>query len=555
MFGVFVTNPMLVFRNMDIYNYNLSLLRIYEPNVGKPVLNDDIILNINKSEKYNPKNIIKKFDKFILIYEFTIKRKNSDIEVEYYFNGDRTLNKFKFIVPGINTNIKLFYYPGNVNIKNNNDIWKNFYKTHISDNKDDNYKKKTKLNFNISEPFYEKKYNTNEDFSDCETDDSIENEKNNICNKFHIMLCGGNHIFSDDVLKLNYVINYEIYEYEEINSKLEKYYFDLYMNYLKTPYLSDLSSSIPKISILGNHDIYDCLGSYDNKFSSLKIIENIKNIGYHYYLLFQHNINNIDNSNNEKIDYDYFGNIGYNKIYKLDNLAVISLDIYSERTCTTIFDKKTFIILKEKINEISGKFKHYIFMIGNPLIYPYNSEFTKYLLEKKNNKYLQHPFKLITKMNKFDSLYESLNCIYHLNEKEEFINLILLLNNNNPNIMILSEDPYYAGISQYKYTKLNLKIKQIVISSFGNKNECLSNEIINKNIKLCNNKIENENNNKERVIEYINIKNNLLLNDCLCFLSFNNNMFHGSIYSHNNYVCALNNDLFEKSKFNFCCCF
>lgn len=519
---LFVTKPMLIFRKVENEKYHLSLLRIYKNDNRND--NSNIILHVDKYESQNPICTLNKFGNCINIYEFCVNREKDDVQITYHFDNDNMCNKYKFIVPGIKNKLKMMYFSCNMICDEMKKNWINCNKRYC----------KGEIN--------------------------------------HFMLCGGDQIYADELLKEQFIadiLNKDFTKIEVNNNVIEKideFFFNLYISYMTLDGYSDLIASVPRICILDDHEIFDGYGSYSDELLSSDIIKNIYEIGYKYYLLFQHNI--IDTTNENKLKYDYFGNKGYNKIYLIDNTAIIAFDHRAERTKMSVYDDKTLIMITDKIERIKNKFDHYIFMVGVPFIYPHSNEIDKLILESVKNTITNDFLKKIGGTNQFnqfeltdDIVYDSWSYEGHMSQKEILINMMLSVSNNiNTNIMILTGDSHQGGIA--KYESNNKKIRQIMSSGMGS---VVGNSIVTYAIESAV-KLENKSIERGRNKEYIKLGENYFISDRnWCYINFYKNSpdFYAELCVETGKKYSFINDKFNQSSCSFfdiisnslfCCC-
>jgi hypothetical protein len=400
------TGPILVFRSFTNDSYNISILRITDiSNYGELKINDNII------DSYE----IQKLNYYFRYYDVTIKLKEYEFSQIYTFSEDDT--KYTFLVPTVKSQLRLLYYSCN------------------------NKSSDMENNWNLC-----KSYQTNN----------------------HLMIGGGDQIYADDVFNIPCIEklmnnNEDYYEIsQKIKDEITKFYIETYLSYYNISSYRKLLYTLPSINILDDHDIFDGYGSYNENIQNSPIVKEIFKIAYDIYLLFQLHV-----TEDTKDKYDFFGECGYNKIYKFNDTMIIAIDHRAERTQTNILHQNTEDILNNKIKNNDCKYN--IFLIGIPLFFPHDTTINKIIVSSKSNKILENILIKCGGKSVFgefegmdDIVYDSWSCDNHIAERNRLLNMMYELNGE---IIILCGDSHIGGLA--KCTKNNKTIYQIMSSGIG----------------------------------------------------------------------------------------
>ena len=203
-----------------------------------------------------------------------------------------------------------------------------------------------------------------------------ENEKEN----YHLMIMGGDQIYADALWEKVEVmadwLDDPVEEREnslftdEMEEELEKFYLELYTNLWGAKYLAGKTmSQIPTLMMWDDHDIFDGWGSYPAKFQNSPVYQGIYKIARKYFRLFQLQARD-DQDLGEGV---LLGEKGFTYAYRVGEVAIVALDMRSERTPDRVMSMETFNSVKEWMDTTvkgeNGRLKHLLLLSSIPLVY------------------------------------------------------------------------------------------------------------------------------------------------------------------------------------------
>jgi hypothetical protein len=416
---VYLTPPILCFKNYKLGVYNIGVLRILQ----KDKHNKENKLLIYNDNKISPRLSIEKFGKLINLYDIYIDTKKKE-KLEYFFNDENI--KYEIHIPLDPYDIRIFYY--SCNDKKNSNIW-----------------------------------------------DKVLKSKSD----YNLMLGGGDQIYADDIFELPKIkeiiekIKNDISEFtsyicdDNVKIMIDEFYFNLYIEYMNLEYYRDMLSSIPSINIWDDHEIFDGFGSYCDQIQNCDLVKTIFHYAEYYFLLFQ-----------KQTIKDEHSHINNTKIYKIEDTCIIALDNRSERTRNIIMSEHTIEYIEHRLENM--KCKNLFVMVGVPLVFPYINfpdELVKIGDVKKEKGEISFIKKLLFKLggeNQFgsvelidDLVYDSWHHDNHLGELEQIIEVLVDFQERNPNsrITVLAGDSHLGGLSEIIYA--GIKINHIMSSGIG----------------------------------------------------------------------------------------
>jgi hypothetical protein len=192
---------------------------------------------------------------------------------------------------------------------------------------------------------------------------------------YHGMIGGGDQIYCDKVFKLDCLVKWLNVSSKEdkskaiFNEQMQKdvadYYFNNYLVHFQTPGFKEALANIPFNFIWDDHDIFDGYGSYPTYLQTRPVFFGIFDIAHRFYLLFQHHTN-IRRAKNEDI-----GSSSHSSVKKYGpRLAVVSLDVRSERSLSRIIPAHTWELIWAELGNLPDTCKHLIVNATIPLAYP-----------------------------------------------------------------------------------------------------------------------------------------------------------------------------------------
>jgi hypothetical protein len=192
---------------------------------------------------------------------------------------------------------------------------------------------------------------------------------------FHGMIGGGDQIYCDKVFQLSSLLKWlsipgkkaksDAPFTAEMDNEVEEFYFENYMNHFSTPGFKEALACLPFNFVWDDHDIFDGYGSYPEYLQNSPVFFGVFDSALRFYLLFQHHTNQTL-FKNEKI-----GNNSHHSLLQYGpHLAVLSIDVRSERTLETIIPSQTWELIWNALDGLSSNVNHLIVNATIPLAYP-----------------------------------------------------------------------------------------------------------------------------------------------------------------------------------------
>jgi hypothetical protein len=192
--------------------------------------------------------------------------------------------------------------------------------------------------------------------------------------RYHGMIGGGDQIYCDKVFQLNSLQQWlktssnaakTVAEFSQaMKDEITDYYFNNYLTHFQTPGFKEALANIPFNFIWDDHDIFDGYGSYPTYLQTSPVFFGIFDIAHRFYLLFQHH-NNVKLVKADDIGRGHTSLLQYGP-----KLAVLSLDVRSERSLTRIIPAYTWELIWDRLDKLPSSIKHLIVSATIPLAYP-----------------------------------------------------------------------------------------------------------------------------------------------------------------------------------------
>jgi hypothetical protein len=167
--------------------------------------------------------------------------------------------------------------------------------------------------------------------------DGIETIRNQRYGPWHLLLMGGDQIYSDAMWNKKYCRN--LAKWAELSwsqrknrifttdmqKEVERFFEDIYITRWSQAGISSVMASIPSVMMWDDHDIFDGWGSYPFEQHNCPVYQGIFNIARKYFKLFQ--LQTVDVLAIPRLpDQDAFS-----QGYRLSDLGLLVLDMRSER--------------------------------------------------------------------------------------------------------------------------------------------------------------------------------------------------------------------------------
>lgn len=196
---------------------------------------------------------------------------------------------------------------------------------------------------------------------------------------YHLLLLGGDQLYCDAIKQIPIFKNWFDLSFEKqklakftknMQIQAEKFYFENYLKQWSSPAIREVLATIPSVMMWDDHDIIDGWGSYKDEFNDLNVMQGIFNIAKEWFELFQ--LRSVPYASNFVLK-DYQKN--YTHIYKVNDLAILSLDLRGSRSYDNIIPKDIWNDIYKVLEEFLKKkdnitVKHLLVMSSLPVIYP-----------------------------------------------------------------------------------------------------------------------------------------------------------------------------------------
>jgi len=202
---------------------------------------------------------------------------------------------------------------------------------------------------------------------------------------YHLFFMGGDQVYSDqiweNVLPLKDWLSKSLKKRvqaaftTEMQEQVAQFYFELYCQMWSQKLPAALMSQIPTLMMWDDHDIFDGWGSYSSEQQECAVFKGIYSQAREHFRLFQLQAKN-DEDVGEAI---LLGEYGYTYAYRIDDLAIVALDLRSERTQNQVMSLETWNCLQAWMTaELPQKLlpadsprkgcKHLLVMSGIPIV-------------------------------------------------------------------------------------------------------------------------------------------------------------------------------------------
>jgi hypothetical protein len=203
---------------------------------------------------------------------------------------------------------------------------------------------------------------------------------------YHLMMMGGDQIYADSIWDVAASIK-EWYDQsgkkrkaapftKTMDAEVEAFYFDTYCRRWSQKEVTAVMSQIPTLMMWDDHDIFDGWGSYPPEQQESKVFQGIYTRAREHFRLFQLQAKD-DNDLSQAI---LPGTPGFTYAYRIGDVAVIALDMRSERTQNQVMSLETWNKIQDWMyTELSEKItpggtnqpacKHLLVMSGIPVVY------------------------------------------------------------------------------------------------------------------------------------------------------------------------------------------
>lgn len=217
-------------------------------------------------------------------------------------------------------------------------------------------------------------------------------------NPYHVMLGGGDQIYCDDVWKLPSLREWLAVKGKEnrrdaewtdtMDGEVDKFYFNHYCRHFAEDGIREAFAKIPQVNVCDNHDVFDGFGSYPEYLEKSNVFQNLRRIGYKYFLLFQHQTS----AESDRTGMFIENSSSYSVISSLGTrMSVLMLDTRHQRSREHVVLDEEWDVTFAALEKLPPSVRHLLVVTGVPIIYPRLASVESALqitgkLKKKTNK-------------------------------------------------------------------------------------------------------------------------------------------------------------------------
>lgn len=190
---------------------------------------------------------------------------------------------------------------------------------------------------------------------------------------YHVLLMGGDQVYADSLWG-------EIDELEEwsqddsvianvtrmspeVQAKVDAYYFNLYLKRWARAEVADMLAAVPTLMMWDDHDIFDGWGSHAPARQGSLVFQAIFAAARRWFCVFQ-----LHSDPEDPGPEFLLPQRGFTHARRLDDLAILVLDLRSERSSTQVMGRETWDTALKWIDAQEG-LKHLLVMTSIPVCY------------------------------------------------------------------------------------------------------------------------------------------------------------------------------------------
>jgi hypothetical protein len=207
---------------------------------------------------------------------------------------------------------------------------------------------------------------------------------------FHVMIGGGDQIYNDKCMQETTIFKEwlmtknPLHKHNapftpEMQAELENFYLERYCMWFSQGLFGMANSQIPMVNMYDDHDIIDGFGSYPHHFMNSPVFSGLGNVGFKYYMLFQHQSVMAETEKTEPSwvlgtrPGPYINELSRSLFMFLGGkVALLAVDSRTERTREEVIREDTWKKIMDRCyGEIDkGKVEHLLVVLGVPIAYP-----------------------------------------------------------------------------------------------------------------------------------------------------------------------------------------
>ena len=306
-----VVGPILGFRGLKEERWCTSALIVLRGDATPPQL---LVTSGGVPQQAEKTILLKKYtDVYVWRLEWSVGQTDQEQTVVYTINAGET---FHYVVPEINKPLRICYGScfGFHNLKDVNKV------------KDKNNMWKVLQRVQAEKPY-------------------------------HLFFMGGDQVYSDQIwetvqplrdwlskpLKQRVKASFTA----DMEQEAAEFYFDLYCQMWSQKLPAAMMSQIPTLMMWDDHDIFDGWGSYAPAQQECAVFKGIYSQARAHFQLFQLQARDEDDLGEATL----LGKFGYTYAYRINDLALVALDLRSERTQNQVMSLETWNRLQAWMDE------------------------------------------------------------------------------------------------------------------------------------------------------------------------------------------------------------
>eukprot|EP01120_Amphizonella_sp_Union-15-10_P005758 TRINITY_DN1749_c0_g1_i4.p1 TRINITY_DN1749_c0_g1~~TRINITY_DN1749_c0_g1_i4.p1 ORF type:complete len:695 (+),score=137.31 TRINITY_DN1749_c0_g1_i4:55-2139(+) len=340
-----VIGPILHFKSSNSDgHYNISIVLAFKPSESLPL--DKLELSVKPEPKSPPKKqtLLQKGEHHVLRYDLTIQQTDNEQTVTYQFSGDQ---EYSFRVPGLNQPPRFAYVScaaaeSELDLRSDN-LW---------------------LHMKTIEPN-------------------------------HLLIHGGDQVYTDLPHPFIWTMIPRFAGYvatglktlfdtskpftPELDVDVDDFYFHMYRRFWSQQSVRHILASTPSIMMWDDHEIFDGYGSFYDEVQFSDTFKGVFKIAQKYFSVFQlgstlESPSSTTIPNQDALSQEYY----------LNKVAILSLDMRTERNRNQILSPKSWEAVQTSLNNLLNSDIHHLFVLsGVPVLYD-NFELVSQLIAGHN---------------------------------------------------------------------------------------------------------------------------------------------------------------------------
>jgi len=191
---------------------------------------------------------------------------------------------------------------------------------------------------------------------------------------FNILMMGGDQVYSDTIWEAVEPIKKWVERpraarltaafTETMRRKVDQFYLDLYLSRWSQTEPAGAMARIPTVMMWDDHDIFDGWGSYPPELHQCPVYQGIFEVARKYFQVFQ-----LQTPPGSPTPATLPGQSFFTFTHQFGTLAILALDMRSERTDQTIMSRGSWDVVLEWMSGLAGC-SHLLIMASIPVVHP-----------------------------------------------------------------------------------------------------------------------------------------------------------------------------------------